>query len=169
MAGPEEIILDGTHIDSNSPLAVLKAACDSLGLSVHGSSAQLFKRLVQHLNQQDLLAARSVKHNLPKELQRPVQQPGIPPQPSEEVHEHNATHIPFKGWCDLCVAHKGRQEHHHRESHTSSRHSVVSFDFGYSDRGVDDESLTILFIHDRSTKMMHALPTAAKEAKACLT
>ena len=97
-------------------------------------------------------------HNPLKELQRSVSQSGVPAEPCEgEVHEHNATHIPFKAWSELCVAHKGRQDHHHRESHTSPADSVVSFDF---DRGAD--SLTILLIHDRSTKMMHAVPTAAK-------
>ena len=40
----------------------------------------------------------------------------------------------------------------------------MSFDFGYVDRGTDDP-LTVLFIHDRSTKMMHAVPTAAKGGK----
>ena len=37
LAGPEEIVLDGTRIDSSSSLAVLKAACASLGVSVNGS------------------------------------------------------------------------------------------------------------------------------------
>ena len=162
VAGPDEIILDGTRIDSNSSLAVLKAACDSLGVSVHDSRAQVFKRLVQHLKKQEMVAAHSVKHNLSKELQRSVSQPGVPAEPSEEeVHEHNATHIPFKAWCELSVAQKERQDHHHRESHTSPAHTVVSLDFGYADGGADD-SLTIFFIHDISTKMMHAVPTAAK-------
>ena len=161
-AGPEEIVLDGTRINSSSSLTVLKAACSSLGVSTHGSRLQLFKRLVQHLQQQELLAAHSVKHNLSKDLQRPVNQPGVPSEPSaEEVREHNATHIPYKDWCELCVAHKGRQDKHHRESHAASEHSVVSFDFGYVERGTTDP-LTVLFMHDRSTKMMHAVPTPAK-------
>ena len=78
--------------------------------------AQLFKRLVYHLKHQEMLAEHSVKHKLAKELQRPVNQPAVPDQPTEqEVMEHNATHIPYK-----------------------------------------------LFMHDRSTKMMHAVPTPAK-------
>eukprot|EP00435_Cladocopium_sp_Y103_P018044 s405_g4.t1 len=87
VAGPEEITIDGVRIDSSSSLAALKAACDSLGVSV----------------------ARTI-----------IVKPTLP-----------------------------------------STHSVVSFDFGYIDRG-SDESLTVLFIHDRSTKMMHAVPAAAK-------
>ena len=159
--GPDEVVLDGTRIDSTS-LKVLRTACRSLGISRHGSRAQLFKRLVYYLKHQEMLAAHSVKHNLSKELQRPVNQPGIPDQPTEqEVQEHNTTHIPFKPWCELCIAHKGRQDKHHLESHSASTFSVVSFDFGYADRGTDD-SLTVLFMHDRSTKMMHAVPTPAK-------
>ena len=103
-----------------------------------------------------------MKHSLSKELQRPVNQPGIPAEPTEEeVREHNMTHIPFKPWCELCIAHKSRQDKHHRESHTSSEQSVVSFDFGYADRGTD-ETLIMLCIHDRHTKMMHAVPTPSK-------
>ena len=162
VAGPDEVSIDGTRIDSTSPLVVLKAACTALGVSTHGSRAQLFKRLVQHLQHQELLASHSVKHSLSKELQRPVNQPGIPAEPTEEeVREHNMTHIPFKPWCELCIAHKSRQDKHHRESHTSSEQSVVSFDFGYADRGTD-ETLIMLCIHDRHTKMMHAVPTPSK-------
>ena len=110
-AGPDEIVLDGTRIDSSSSLAVIKAACESLGVSTHGSRLQLFKRLMSHLQQHELLAAHSVKHNLSKELQRQVNQPAVPAEPSEEeVREHNTTHIPYKDWCELCVAHKGRQD-----------------------------------------------------------
>ena len=162
VAGPDEVLIDGTRIDSTSPLVVLKAACTALGVSTHGSRAQLFKRLVQHLQHQELLASHSVKYSLSKELQRPVNQPGIPAEPTEEeVREHNMTHIPFKPWCELCIAHKSRQDKHHREDHTSSEHSVVSFDFGYADRGTD-ETLILLCIHDRHTKMMHAVPTPSK-------
>ena len=42
-AGPEEIVLDGTRIDSSSSLTVLKAACSSLGVSTHGSRATAFQ------------------------------------------------------------------------------------------------------------------------------
>ena len=42
-AGPEEIVLDGTRIDSSSSLTVLKAACSSLGVSTHGSRATVFQ------------------------------------------------------------------------------------------------------------------------------
>ena len=43
LAGADGIVLDGTRIDSSSSLAVLKAACSSLGISVNGSRAQLFQ------------------------------------------------------------------------------------------------------------------------------
>ena len=74
-----------------------------------------------------MLVAHSVKHNLSKELQRPVNQPGIPDQPTEqEVQEHNTTRIPFKLWCELCIAHKGRQDKHYLESHSASTFSVLT-------------------------------------------
>lgn len=164
VAGPDEIVIDGSRINSDSPLAVLKAACASLGVASNGNKAQIFKRLMAHLEHQDLLAAHSVKHKLSKELERPPNSPGNPPQPSEdEVREHNLVHIPFQPWCELCIAHKSRQDKRHREGHSTSEHSVVSFDFGYSSRILgSDDSLTMLCIHDRSTKLMHVVPTQSK-------
>ena len=40
--GPDEVVLDGTRIDSTSTLEVLRTACRSLGISRHGSRAQFF-------------------------------------------------------------------------------------------------------------------------------
>ena len=168
-AGPDEITIDGSRINASSSLVLLKAACDSLGLSKSGNRSQLFKRIVGHVKHQELLTSHSIKHKIASELQRPVIAPGVPAEPTEhERREHAMTHIPYRAWCDLRVAHKGRQDQHHVESHATSAHSVVSFDFGYCSRKPDEsDSQTVLFIHDRSTKWMHAVPTEQKAGR-CL-
>ena len=44
--------------------------------------------------------------------------------------------------------------------------SLVSFDFGFASRlDGDPDPLTVLAIHDRSTKSMHAVPTPSKGGK----
>ena len=161
LAGPDEITIDGVRVSGSSSLVVLKAACASLGLPQHGNRSQIFTRMVKHLEQQALLAAHSVKHRLQRDLEREPQAPCIPASPSdEEKREHALTHIPFRAWCPLCIAHKARQDHHRQDGHPTSTNSLVSFDFGFASRlDGDPDPLTVLVIHDRSTKSMHAVPT----------
>ena len=69
-------------------------------------------------------------------MQRSVNQPRIPEQPTEqEVQEHNMAHIPFKPWC---------QDEHHLESHSSAAFFSGVFQVWHADRGTD-EYLTVLF------------------------
>ena len=140
--------MDGARIDRSSSLAVLKTACESLGVSTHGSRLQLFKRLMSHLQQHELLAAHSETQLVQRAAETSEQLQNL--QSKKCVNTMPRTSHTRSG--ELCVAHKG---------HAASEHSVVSFDFGYADRGTAD-SLTILFMYDRSTKMMHAVPTPAK-------
>ena len=167
VAGQNEILIDGTRIASTSPVSTLKAACGALGIPGHGSRSQIFSRLVRHLQQQELLASHVVQHKLAAENARQPKAPGIPPSPSpEEEREHCLTHIPFQSWCQHCVANKAKQDHHRDEGHSTSTASLVSFDFGFASRRPDDSgTLTVLFMHDRHTKMMHAVPTPSKGGK----
>ena len=74
--------------------------------------------------------------------------------------------VPFQPWCQLCIAHKSRQDKHHLEPHDTSAFSLVFFDFGYSSRVTGDaDKLTILCIHDRATKLVHAIPAEQKGGK----
>lgn len=163
-ADPEEIEVNGTRLNSASPHASLKAACTFLGIAGTGNRPQLFKRILQHLSKDGLLASHVVEQQLSTEMERVALSPNVPSSPTEaEMSEHCLTHIPFRDWCTLCIANKSRQDKHHREAHSSSTHSVISFDFGFSGRNVgDDDSITVLFLHDRATKMMHAVPTLSK-------
>ena len=166
-AGPDEITIEGVVLTTESSLSALRAGCDALGVSSFGNRKQLFRRMMKHLQERGLLASHSLKHQLLDEAERPVREPTIPVEPSDmERREHNLVHIPFKPWCELCIAHKSRQDKHHVEPHDSSTHSLVSFDFGFSSRLTDDaDKLTILCIHDRATKLVHAVPAEQKGGK----
>ncbi|CAL1140591.1 unnamed protein product [Cladocopium goreaui] len=155
----EEVEVNGVRLNSASPHASLKAACAVLGIAATGNRPQLFKTILQRLSKDGLLASHVVEQQLSTEMERVALSPHVPSTPTEaEMSEHCLTHIPFRDWCTLCIANKSRQDQHQREGHSSSTHSVVSFDFGFSGRGVsDDDSITVLFMHDRATKMMHAV------------
>ena len=154
-------------LTTESSLSALRAGCDALGVSSFGNRKQLFRRTMKHLQERGLLASHSLKHQLLDEAERPVREPTIPVEPSDmERREHNLVHIPFKPWCELCIAHKSSQDKHNVEPHDSSTHSLISFDFGLTSRLTDDaDKLTILCIHDRATKLVHAVPAEQKGGK----
>ena len=164
LAGPDEVWIDGVKLTSGSSLKALRAGCSALGLATHGNKAQVFAKILKHLEQQSLLAAHSVKRKLEQETERAPSGPGIPPEPSaEEVRQHNLTHFPYRAWCELCIAHKGRQDQHRPRDHLESSRSLVSFDFGFASRKTEgDDKQAILFAHDRFTKAMHVVPTVQK-------
>ena len=122
------------------------------------------KRMVDHLRAQSLIAAHGATVKLKAGSERlPVGQ-FKPDEPSQqEIENHCLTHEPFQSWCSLCVQYRARQDPHPASDHTSSGHSLLSVDFGFCSR-MEDESdkQTCLFLHDRATKMMTAVPTPQK-------
>ena len=165
--GPDEILIEGVVLTTESSLSALRAGCNSLGVSAFGNRKQLFRRMMKHLQERGLLASHSLKHQLLGESERPVHEPTTPVEPSEiERREHNLVHIPFKPWCQLCIANKSRQDKHHNEPHDTSAFSLISFDFGFSSRVTGDaDKLTILCVHDRATKLIHSIPAEQKGGK----
>ena len=159
----QEVWVDGTKLDSNSFLRTFRAACETLGLPKSGGKQTCLKRLWSHLQTQEMLAAHSVHHQLQDELARPVHSQPVPDEPSEEERaRHCLTHQPFAPWCELCVAHCAVQDPHKEQEHSTTSHSCVSFDFGYSSRLAGEDTSCALNIHDRDTGAMHVLPTPAK-------
>ena len=57
-----------------------------------------------------------------------------PCKPSqEEVDRHNAIHLPFRSWCDICVQGRG-QEAAHRKNKDKEGHDqeMIEIDYGYT-------------------------------------
>ncbi|CAL1136540.1 unnamed protein product [Cladocopium goreaui] len=153
-AGPEpnEILIDGVKLDSNTTLKTLRTACESLGLATGGSKKTCLKRLWDHLQAQEMIAAHGAKTQLQAELQRPVHAQPVPTDPTDkERADHMLTHQPYAAWCELCVANKAVQDQHPQRVEASGDHSCVSFDFGYASRFDGETKACGLFIHDRDT------------------
>ena len=99
-----EVIIDGLRLDSNSPLKTLVAACESLGISGCGGKAKCLKRIWDHLQAQELIAAHGAQQQLRGDIARPVHSQSVPAEPTEkEIADHNLTHQPFAAWCELCT------------------------------------------------------------------
>ena len=163
----DSVTVGGVTIDRHSSLRVMRAALVSLGLSKNGSKAQCWERLTRHIKEAELLREQQVDHTLRAEMSRPPAAPPIPRVPCEEDRaRHALTHEPYAPWCETCVRFRGRQDGHPTEAaHGAGDRSVLSFDFGYCSRESGDDAkdrLTVLFLHDRRTKAVHAIPAAQK-------
>eukprot|EP00435_Cladocopium_sp_Y103_P026439 s4053_g6.t1 len=124
--------------------------------------------MADHLRAQTLIAAHGATVKLRAESERTAAGQYKPEEPSmQEIEYHRLTHEPYKPWCSLCVPYRARQDPHPVSSPAGSGHSLVSMDFGFCSR-MEDESdkQTCLFLHDRSTKLMGAVPTPQKGGKA---
>ena len=166
-ADEETVVVDGMTMTLGCTLKVLRAGCSALGLSTRGGKSKCLQRMVEHVKAQALLAAHGAEVHVKQDMEREPLAQSRPEEPSQqEVENHALTHEPFKSWCSLCTRYRSRQDPHPVSSHESVGHSVLSLDFGYCSR-MEDESdkQTCLFMHDRATKFMHAVPTPQKGAK----
>ena len=126
---PSELVVEGIAIKPDSTLAVMRSACGLLGLGKSGGKAKVYKRLCEHVKKMELM----MKHRALSQA---------------KAATHEPTHLPFKEWCEFCVANKAR----------SDRRSAVE-----SGRSADpDNKLIALCLHDRHTGWRGAIPTNRK-------
>ena len=57
---------------------------------------------------------------------------------TKEREDHNATHIPFRSWCPICVKAKGRKEAH-RNGTEKERGRKATNSFDYKTFGQEDD------------------------------
>ena len=160
------VVVDGATITLDTPLRVIRIACESLGLSKKGSKKVCFSRICTFIKNQQIVAAHAAESTVVSEQTRvpKFQKAPVTPTP-DQVAAHNLTHEPFADWCELCVAHRSRQDRHVPSTRTSSAHSIISFDFGFSSRLEGERRLVFLCIHDRDTGLIAAVPSMGKGGK----
>eukprot|EP00435_Cladocopium_sp_Y103_P067625 s50_g30.t1 len=160
----DTVTVEGVVFTKDSPLRSLRAGCTSLGLSTRGSKKDCMKRMIEFLKVRELMEAQAVQAKLKQEVERHAIPQAKPVAPSDaERAAHNLTHEPYQTWCSLCVAHSAKQDVHKTQTHESTSHSVISFDFFYCTRMKDEsDKLTVLMLSDRDTGMCLALPILQK-------
>ena len=160
------VVVDGATITLGTPLRVIRIACESLGLSKKGPKKVCFSRICTFIKNQQIVAAHAAESTVVSEQTRvpKFQKAPVTPTP-DQVAAHNLTHEPFADWCELCVAHRSRQDRHVPSTRTSSAHSIISFDFGFSSRLEGERRLVFLCIHDRDTGLIAAVPSMGKGGK----
>ena len=96
----ETVIVDGIAMTMECTLKILKAGCNSLGLSGRGGKAKCLKRMAEHIKAQSLLAAHGAEVRLKSETERTPIAQSKPEEPTaQELENHALTHEPFKAWC----------------------------------------------------------------------
>ena len=83
---------------------------------------------------------------------------------------HRLTHIPYRHWCEFCVASKGKSERHERDPTSLRQHElpVVSFDLcytGVSGEAVEEKSnakIVVLILHDSHSDVQHMVRESSR-------
>ena len=83
-----------------------------------------------------------------------MKRPRMPP--TQEWEEPMATHLPYRSWCDICVA--GRRDNPPHLARTPEERSVpeIGMDYCFVERKVEEESTTVIVVKDRDSKAIRA-------------
>ena len=166
------VTIAGVTVFPNSAISVLRAACHYLEISQSGSKGKLWHRILATLDKRKMAAEMEAAASAQLETVRDPTMVHTPAAPvdEEEFLKHRLTHIPYKDWCEFCVAGKGKAERHERDPSSLKEHElpVVSFDLcytGVSGEAVDEKSnakIVVLVLHDSHSSAVHAVPVRNK-------
>ena len=165
----EDLEVNGQRLTVDTPLRVIREACQWLSLSKSGSKQTCLDRIKAHLVQ----TRRSMEIEVAKQLhdegiRRPDVQ-ALPAPPSEaEIRLHQATHIPFAPWCEACVSCRSREDGP-AKTHEAVL-PVLSLDYMFTSastgepeaNGLEDHMLVHLVGVEDHTKSCFALPCKSK-------
>ena len=85
-----------------------------------------------------------------------------PPEPTAQENErHEATHIPYREWCQHCLKGRGTKKQH-RQSPDEKDKDVISFDYFFGSKKVGDETRPVLAMIDEKSQMKWARVLTAK-------
>ena len=104
------LVFNGNVITASSSLAMLRANAEYLGISRGGAKQALWDLLNQAVQRHEHQMMFQIANRLYREEQLhkglvPQSAPGEPSREERLLHER--THLPYRSWCDHCVACKG--------------------------------------------------------------
>ena len=104
------------------------------------------------------MAEESEKEEHPCEEARRVKVVRDPCAPTKaERDAHEATHLPFRVWCEDCV--NGRRDnppHHRVVADSEAEIPEILFDYAFIRRDDEDETITILMMKDRKSRAVRS-------------
>ena len=82
------------------------------------------------------------------------------------MERHNATHLPYRNWCPICVQARGREDDHKRNKEkVESDVPTIVMDYKSYGQDVDDDKLTAIVMRDQRTGMTAAHVCLSKGAE----
>eukprot|EP00971_Amphidinium_carterae_P337087 6473751-Amphidinium_carterae.1 len=85
----------------------------------------------------------------------------VPATPSvEEVRLHRLTHTPFRSWCPVCIAARGRDPPHRRRGPRDLSQPQVHLDYFFPRDGPGEDSITAVVMREEQTRAIaaHVVP-----------
>ena len=168
----EMLQVNGQQLSEKSSLAHLREAAEFLGWGRGGSKHSLWTRLNQEIQKIEHRDMFIIANRLYKEQNKHKGLVAVraPRQPSIEERElHELTHVPYREWCDFCVACKGKSDpqrvlDHSVEGRRAAPSIQLDYAFGRSDQKKQEELVVILVGVDAETRMLLAVPVESKGA-----
>ena len=83
---------------------------------------------------------------------RVARDPGAPTE--REVEEHNATHLPHRSWCPVCVKARSKEDPHDKRSRKKEQDGkpIVAMDYkSFGEDADGDDKLTMIVLKDQVT------------------
>ena len=107
----ESLVINGNVVTANSSLAMLRTCAEFMGISRGGAKEALWTRLNQAVQKHEHHMMFETANRLYREEQLykglvPQQAPRVPSNEERVLHE--MTHLPYRSWCDFCVALQGQ-------------------------------------------------------------
>ncbi len=95
-----------------------------------------------------------------EEAERVRRRKGIRGPTSEEIRQHNVSHLPYRAWCPWCVAGRGKDDAHHRRQGDDEAKKEVHFDYAFPRDEGGGESVPMLVGRSRDRKFLiaHVVP-----------
>ena len=163
---PESVWVNGRELSKASKVKDLQEACNYLGINASGAKSKLYDRLCSYLSKQFQKDVDRSKNNLQKLERGPqplLQAKGVEkPTNPKLIEQHEATHLPFAAWCDICVKTKSKEDktlQNSDESVESSGVPHIQMDWMYLGR-----SCPALIMVDTMTRYGAIFPARSKGA-----
>ena len=160
---------EGNTITPESPLRVMRKACQFYGLPQSGSKSQCWQRLTNFLANAEIEAALDVAKQYQDDL---IKHANPLPMPKDvtpaERERHELTHLPKADWCEACCATKSKEDVRKKAAlKDDDQRTIIHMDFGYitgeSPEGKDKAPYTaFLCAVDSQTKWTIAVPLPGK-------
>ena len=164
----DSLVVNGNVVTINSSLEMLRSCASFMGVSRGGAKKALWDRLNQAVQRHEHEMMFSAANQLYREEQVhkglvPQSTPRVPT--AEERSLHELTHLPYRSWCDHCMACKARSDPQRiLDPAPEGRRAVpcIQADYAFGKIEADKPTLTVLVAVDTWTKMVMSYPVEYK-------